>query len=370
MRDLSRLALPDAVKIRIVEQYESELIIRFPFSARERLRGISYEIVGYQGPIRYVYDLKKNLAVFVGILLFVGFIFINSKSIKKIEFNAETSKSDEIVEIIESHYQRILGLNFLKSDLNTINFALRREFTEFEWIDVRREGTVLKVTILEPNIINKKVVKREGYGDLVARESGLITSFHVRQGIVLVTENQYVEKGQLLVSGNLNYKWPDRPGFYVPAEGNVKARVHRERVVEVLKEQQITAYTGKVKSHSYLNLFGLKIPLKAQGEGFKDYDEIKRTNNVKIFNRELPFGIKKVHYYEKNDIIRLYDENASLLYARSVIYYELSQMFEEGDELVDLLLLQREETEDRYIYHFLLITNENIAEFRRSHADE
>src|SRR5690606_26714039 len=115
----------------------------------------------------------------------------------------------------------------------------------------------------------------EGYGDLVARQSGLITSFHVRQGVVLVTENQYVEKGQLLVSGNLNAKWPDRPGFYVPAEGKVMARVHRERVVEVLKKQTNTDYTGKIITDSYLNLFGLDIPLKTTDERFEHYDRVE-----------------------------------------------------------------------------------------------
>lgn len=369
-RDLVRLVRREGLQVRILKQEDDYLHIRFPFSFREELKRVSYEITGYEGPIRYYYALKRNVPILVGLFIFTFFLFIHSKSIQSIEFNAETKHNDAISKIITSHYRKVLWLNFLDSDLNQVNFALRREFTEFEWIDVRKEGTVLKVTILEPNIINKRVVKREGYGDLVARESGFITGFHVRQGVVVVTELQYVKKGDLLVSGNLNIKRPDREPFLIPAEGKVMAKVHREKTIEVLKEEVVTEYTGKISTDTYFSLFGLNIPLKTKGHSYDEYDKTENVDTIKIFNLKLPFGLKKVHYYEKNDIIRLYDDRNALLYAESMIHYELNQMLEENDELIDLLLLRQEETEDRYIYHFLIVTNENIAEFKRSHADE
>lgn len=368
--DLVPLVREKGIKVKIVQEEGDSFILHVPYIHRQALRGFPHQKMGYLGPIHYFYAIKGNVPLLIGLIFFVLFLTIYSHSIQAIEFNAKSKHNEAIREIIESHYKKVFWLRFLDEDLNTINLTLRKSFPDLEWVDVRREGTVLRVTVLEPGIINKQVVKREGYGDLIARESGFITKFHVRQGVVIVTENQYVKKGDLLVSGNLTIKYPDRAPFYIPAEGKVMARVHRERTVEVPKALKKEEYTGRIVTHTYFSLFGLRIPIRTPNHSYTKFDTIESEEPVKLFHLTLPFGLKKVHYYEKNDIIKLYDKQTSIPYAQSVIYAELSEQLEEGDEILDLLLLRSEETEDRYRYHFLIVTNENIAVFQRRHVDE
>jgi similar to stage IV sporulation protein len=369
-QDLKPKYLDPQSVVRILKQENDGFVIKVAYEDRALLNHTRYEFIEYQGLIRYFVYLKKNLAMSVGILLFVALLFVQSQSIKRIEFNAYTKDNERIESIINEHIKTTLGFQFLDADLNELNFSLRKDFSHFEWIDVRKDGTILKVTVLEPSIINKKVEKIGGFGDLVASESGFIQSYKVEHGVLMVTRNQYVKKGQLLVSGNLTVTREGWEPFYIRAEGQVMAKVHYTKTVEVPKKVVENEYTGRITSNSSLNIFGLNLKYTFRDNHYEDFDTQETVKPVELFNYVLPLSLKKIHYYEKNDIIKLYDAKSAYDYALSKSVHEVSQHFDSTDRITETLLLEQSEEEDRFVYQFLIITDENIAEFKRSNVDE
>jgi similar to stage IV sporulation protein len=368
--DLKPKFLDPQSVIRILKQEDDAFIVKLAYEDRHILHHTRYEFIEYLGLIRYFVYLKKNIALLVGILLFVSLLFVQSQSIKRIEFNAYTKDNERIESIIKEHIDTKLGFQFLDADLNELNFSLRKDFSHFEWIDVRKDGTILKVTVLEPSIINKQVEKIGGFGDLVASHSGFIQSYKVEHGVLMVTRNQYVQKGQLLVSGNLTVNREGWEPFYIRASGQVMAKVHHTQTVEVPKKIVENEYTGRVISNSSLQIFGLDLKYTFRDIKYEDYDAKETIKPLVLFNYELPFSLKKIHVYEKNDIIKIYDAKSAYDYALSKSVHEVSQNFDSTDRITETLLLSQKEEDDRYIYQFLIITDENIAEYKRSNVDE
>lgn len=331
---------------------------------------VDYEIISYQG-LKHIYRLLvTHFSVFIGIILFLLILYVNTLTIKEISFSTYTKDNEKIKSIIESHYTSIFDVHLLNSDINDINLLLRKEFNHFEWISIERNGCLLKVTILEPSVINKQVEHIEGYGDLVAKTDGMVKFFQVTQGIPLIEQNQYVKKGQLLVSGNLRYHNQDEDEFYIPATGQVYAEVWYTKTIVVPKEIVVTEYTGNISSEKKISLFGLDFKYKSSQNYYEDYHKEVNFDQLKIFSLKLPIGIKRIHYLEKDDIMNVYDAKTALDFASSQIRYQLSQTFREGDSILGIECLNQSEDDNNYTYVFFVRTYEDIAIFQRRVMNE
>ncbi|QVK19163.1 sporulation protein YqfD [Mycoplasmatota bacterium] len=331
---------------------------------------VDYEIISYKG-IKHIYRLLlTHLSVFIGIILFLLILYANTLTIKEISFSTYTKDNEKIKSIIERHYTSFLDVHLLNSDINDINLLLRKEFNHFEWISIERSGCLLKVTILEPSVINKQVEHIEGYGDLVAKTDGMVKFFQITQGIPLIEQNQYVKKGEVLVSGNLRYHNQDESEFYIPAYGHVYAEVWYTKTIVVPKKSVTTEFTGKISLEKKLSLFGLDIKYKSSQNHYKEYHKEENFDQLQIFSFKLPIGIKKIHYLEKNDIMNVYDNKSALQFASSQIRYELSQSFREGDKILEVQCLNESEDDLNYTYVFFVRTYEDIAIFQRRAMNE
>ncbi len=331
---------------------------------------IIYQIYAYKGLKHLFRHIKTHLSIIIGIILFVLIIYGNTLTIKEISFSTYTKDNEKISAIINEHLTSYHNIKYLNTDINEINLLLRKEFSNYEWISVKKTGCNLYVTILEPSIINKEEQLVEGSGDLVATKDGMIKFFQVKQGIPLIELNQFVKQGQILVSGNLRYNNADESEFYIPADGKVYAEVWYTKTIEVKKELMATEYTGKIKVEKSFSLFGLDIKYKTITKNYQNYDTEVTYSPLKIFSIKLPIGIKKIHYLEKNDIMYMYDANTALEFATSQIRYQMIKTFTEGDKILDIELLTQSEDNEKFTFNIFVKTYENIAIFQRRTLNE
>lgn len=332
--------------------------------------GIEYELISYKG-LKYFYQkLILNISVTIGIILFLLILYINTLTIKEISFSTYTKDNEKIKAIINSNLNNNYNMKFLKTDINDINLILRKEFSRFEWISVKKDGCVLNVTILEPSIINKKIEHIDGFGDIVAKSDGLIKLFKVSHGIPVVNNNQYVRSGQLLVSGNLRINNFDESTFYIPASGEVFAEVWYTKEIAVSKIINEVEYSGNISSDKKLSLFGVDLKYKSANHNYKAYDTESIFKPLKIFKKSLPISINKIYYLEKNVIINVYDEKTSLQYAISEIRKEMNKNFRKNDKIISIELISTLEDDETYTYTFFVKTYEDIAIFQRRTINE
>ncbi len=139
---------------------------------------------------------------------------------------------------------------------DAIRFALKEKFPSYQYFDISRKGGVM--TIFGEAEAIKEGESTNQYA-FHAPKKGLITSVIVYQGRKCVDVNQIVEKGDLLITGELNVKLneknqPDR------TQTSVRVPIHAELMLNTWLKVTGTYYiqslynTGYTKAGSYYQL--------------------------------------------------------------------------------------------------------------------
>lgn len=359
-------------KIKVVKQDKSFIYLKILEKDLHILNKniIKYDITSYQGIIKYYKLLLRNIPIIIGIFIFLVLLYLNTLTIKEITFSTKTDDNERIRALIDENIDTFLNIKYLNNNINDINLKLRKEFSDLEWISVKKNGCILEVTILQPSIINNQIKYIEGHGDLVASKSGIVKFFKVSHGIPIIYYNQFVKKDDLLVSGNLRVNDENQDVFYIPAEGKVFAEVWYTKSVEVFKKEIKSEYTGRIYTEKSISFFGIDILYKKFTNKYEKYNKEEKIDNLELFNIKLPFSIKRIHYLEKDDIINIYDKDSSYDYALSTIRHKIMQNFSEDDKILKIELISQKEESDKYVFVFFIKTYEDIALFQRRNLDE
>ncbi len=171
--------------------------------------------------------------------------------------------------------------------------------------------------------------------------------YSVFQGSTTLENNMYVKKGDILILGN------DKE-----ARGLILAGVITEETIKVKKQIVEDNYTGKLDYCEKISFFSMDKFFHKNNE-FNRFDTVEKT----YFDFKI-LSYKKNIYYEKCDIITIYNEDEALEYARSIIQSEfLKEKKYDCEKVVNAYLLNQQTTEDYYEFTFLIKKYQNIGEF-------
>lgn len=187
-----------------------------------------------------------------------------------------------------------------------IQQKLTNDIPELLWVGVRQKGTTFQLEGVE-----KIVVKEEEIGgprDLVATKKGVIKKMYVAKGLPKVEINDYVQPGQVLVSGTLNEVAQNQDdeeekksdSIVVPAEGEIIARTWYEMDVSIPLKQNYELVTGEQEKKYYLGIRDFKIPV--WGFGTPEYEAVHYESietPIKFIKWDLPFKIIETTLSEK-----------------------------------------------------------------------
>ena len=116
----------------------------------------------------------------------------------------------------------------------------------------------------------------------IAKKEGIILSIISSEGEVVKTINDYVKKGDILISGII--KKDDEEKNRVCAIGNVIAETWYQVSVEIPYNYKETIYTKEYKKNLSLTIFDKRYAL------FKDYDNYKIEEKI-LKNNVIPIKI-------------------------------------------------------------------------------
>ena len=125
---------------------------------------------------------------------------------------------------------------------------------ELAWMSVNVSGSRATVPVLE-RINPEEIYSEKGYSDLIAENDGILERISVRNGKALVSRGQTVEKGSVLVSGELLS--PYGKTEYVRSLGEIHARTWRELTAISPETVRKKERTGKSRKR-YALLLGRK----------------------------------------------------------------------------------------------------------------
>lgn len=236
------------------------------------------------------YEKRKGIAV--GIILSLLLLNFLSNYIWDIKvIGNEKIPTNEIIAVCEE-----LGVKkgIRKRKIDTYNlkplFILKCEGVA--WCSFNVEGSVLTVDISEAKDSSKG--KESIPSNIIATSDGVIISAEISKGTRLVENGQAIRKGDLLVSGAINY---GEKTDFIKSEGIIIAETDRVFAKTVPFKFTKNVTTGKERTLRVLDFFNIKIPLFLGNVSFKSQEKT-RTLNVKMFGRELPISITSKTFNE------------------------------------------------------------------------
>ena len=235
-----------------------------------------YKRLGIDGIKDKVYKLKYIIITFIICLICTYFI---SNIIFKINV---ISSNKSIRELLYSELEKngIKKYSYKKSfkELDTIkNKILNQNKDKLEWISITNIGMTYIVRV-EERIIDKKTIENE-YCDVYSKKDALIKSIYSDSGEIMISNNDIVKKGDLLISGKIVLN--EEIKGYTCANGIVIGNVWYNTNISIKRIYKKQIYTGKKRYN-----FTIK-------------NKILRNNKYNYFNKK---------YIIKNKLFSLYKE--------------------------------------------------------------
>jgi similar to stage IV sporulation protein len=277
---------------------------------RTIIRGTHYKLTfinrkGY--PFIFNRFIKKRpllVAIFLSVLLA---LFL-SNILWKVEITGlPTDIEEKIVKQLDEYGIHRGAWIFSLDQPNTIQQKLVEDVPELLWVGVDRRGTTYSLEGVEKLIVKEE--KTQGPGNLIATKKGVIKKMYVAKGLPMVQVNDYVEPGDLLVSGQIGENDEEEENEeekkqkkveYVAAKGEITAETWYEVKVTSPLEYSYEELTGNKENKYYIQIGDFKLPV--WGFGDPEYEQIHhdmKVSSVNFLKWELPIKIVDTVLSEK-----------------------------------------------------------------------
>ncbi len=302
---------------------------------------------------------KKNSGFVLGLLLSFILVLFLSNVTWGIEIEGANPETEyKIRKELDAIGVKVGALHFLNNDPKKIQKELSNSIENLTWIGVNLKGTTFHFKVVQKTEPELKDEKSPGH--LVAKKKAIISHMFVEKGKALVKINQYVEKGQLLVSGTIG---TEEKEVNVPAEGEVWGLTWYNSKVEFPLESSFQVYSGKEKRVHSLTVGKLNIPVWGFGKiDFKDYDIEKEDHSLHFLGWELPVKYIEKTLRDKEEIQRSLTNKEAKEAAKELARKDLRINIPE-DATLDKEYILHEEVENGKVklsINFQVV--ENIAE--------
>lgn len=244
---------------------------------------------------------KKRYGIFVGAIAFFLILELMTGFIWVIDINGNHKiKDTAILEACNKIgvYQGVKKNSiFPKAERE----KLILELDGIAWASMNIKGSRLSVNITE----TKEKEKSEKYSNLKSKTDGIIVKMDIVSGTSVVKVGDAVKEGDLLVSGIIETADDTR---FVNSKGTITAKTKRTLKFKENLKQTLQIPTGRVKTKTALEFYGIKLPLYLGVEN-KPYIDSKKEQTLKFFGADLPIKIhkKRFEFYNNKEIVFSYN---------------------------------------------------------------
>ncbi|WP_250277291.1 sporulation protein YqfD [[Clostridium] colinum] len=309
--------------------------------------GCKYKIILKYGMPFYIFKNRKRKMFLIGAIFFVFLLYYFSSFIWTIQVvGNDKIDNNQILNFCE---EKGLHLGSYKRKINTklIEADIKNNFSSISWVNIQIMGT--KATIkLSENIQTQNTIENNEPCDIIAKETGVITNIVTRTGRPLVKAKDVVQKGEILVSGEIFLKDGDEiKGTYnTYSDADIRAKVEKEITVNVPFEYYVKEHTGQKKTTYNLLAFNKNFSLNLFNKNinYTYYDTVISRNQLKLSeNFYLPFIIKKTQYKEYIPKKKTYSIDEAKLYANKLILEKITKEIDFSSDILSKEITYKEE---------------------------
>lgn len=313
------------INLNELKIYEKEFYAKLNQKDFDKLMEIktSYEIevIKKYGVVHYKEVIKNNIIFLISIFISILILLILENMIFEVEIVTNDSKIRKILnEELEKYdiekYNLVKPYNTIQEIKSKI---LENNKDNIEYIEIERIGTKYVIRV-EKRIINN-LTKENKIRHVVASKNGIIKKIEADKGEILTKVNDYVAKGDILISGEI-HKGEDVLDN-TRADGKIYAEVWYKVKVTIPIKYYEEKKTGKSENIISINILDYNINF-FEKEKYKDKKE-KETILFSDFFNLFKISYKNLEELEVNDSINLItSENTAVKYAREKIISQLS----------------------------------------------
>ncbi len=286
------------INIYEIKNFSNYLLIKISYEDYEKLKkylkSYNISIFSYTGIKKLEKYAMKNFVFFISLFIGVIILLIVNNMIFKIEIKTNNKEIYEMVnESLKENNIKVFTLKKRhKSVEKIVEKILQENEKDIEWLEIVYDGLKMKVLVTEKIKFNSEVEYK--HCNVVASSSGKIISMNVYKGDVLKEVNDYVNKGDILISGEITHN--EEVKDILCAKGEVYGEVWYKIKVSVPFVEEYKEYTGKNRYNFQIKTNNQKF--KIFKDRLKSYEE-KYENIYKLNDFEINF-VKEKEYIIKN----------------------------------------------------------------------
>lgn len=296
-----------------------------------KMTGCKVRFVERIGLPFWLRKMRLRLGFSFGIAAFFIIIVMLSNVVWNIEIEGASPKVEH--ELRQALHE--LGIKkgkfiFLLPSVEDIQQLVLEKIDEATWIGVKLTGTTYRFEVVEQTVqeIKKPLAPRH----LVAKKKAVIYDLFVEKGVPLVKPNDFVNVGDMLVSGLIGREGETIP---VPAKGQVFGEIWYKSTVSIPIETIFSTLTGQRKKTHYLSVMQFDIPIWGFGKHtFEKYVQTEKQYPLQLLNWTLPVQYKQVEWLEKQDVAREYSKKDAVQIAKEMARNELRKKIPKDAKII------------------------------------
>lgn len=313
--------------------------------------------------------LQKRHVVVATIISFITLFLLSnliwSVNIKGVSHEIEEKITEELV----NHGVKLGSFNFSLKPIQSIQQTILNDIPELLWLGIEKKGTSFHIEGIEKKLVEDKQENTPQH--LIAKKSGVIEHMYIRQGLPLVHKNDYVQKGDLLVSGIIQQDEPvddeseekeEKKYEPIKATGEVFANTWYEVGVTIPLNINYDTLTGRDKTSYKLNIGNLSIPIWGiRKPEYKAIYKEEEKRDLYFLNWKLPFKIiyEKQYELERNEMARSREEALDL--GVKQVNENLKRQLGDGTEILSNFTLHEAVHNGKVKLNLYVSVLENIA---------
>lgn len=278
--------------------------------------------------------IKKKLysrkGIVLGLITSLAVMFILSNMVWSIQIHSENPEIEHEVRktLHQMGIKRGTFILFLPNE-QEIQQQLTEKMDALTWVGVQRLGTRYTFELVEKKTPDEKEALNPRH--LIAKKKAIIHKVFTEQGQALVEERDYVQKGEVLISGIIGSEDNEK---VVPAKGSVLGEVWYLSEVTVPLNTTFVTNTGRTMNKYALKLGKLMIPIWGfENESFVKKEILNDIKPIYFFKWQLPISFQKQQILEIEHRERKLDEQEARELALEMTEKELTQKLDNDAEI-------------------------------------
>ncbi len=316
---------------------------------------VSYkiEIEKVAGILKIKEVIKKYIVFTIAIILSIFILFLANDLVLRIDIKTNNKEIEKIVlKALEDNKIKPLTLKLPHKKIEKIvENILDNNKDSLEWLEIKYDGLIMIVNVTEKTKTNKE--ENYPYCNIIAKTDAKIMSLNIYRGIALKDINDYVLKGEVILSGDIKHN--EEVKNTVCASGEVYGEVWYKVKIEVPYEESYIYYTGK-------NRYNLNIKIN---------DNVYKILRSRIEKKkEFPTTLYKLNDFEINLVkekeyeLRTHKLTEEEAYQKGLklASEKINLTLDKNEAIIVQKVLKKEVNDSKIYLEIFIVTKENIGE--------